>query len=62
VRYEGHVPHLFDTHLNRPITRVGLWAAAHARGLQSGSLTAYVAYLVVLVILLLTAVRFGVIG
>ena len=49
VRYEGHVPHLFDTHLNRPITRVGLWAAARARRLQSGSLTAYVAYLVALV-------------
>jgi hydrogenase-4 component B len=62
VRYEGHVPHLFDTHLNRPITRAGLWAAAHARGLQSGSLTAYVAYLVALVILLLAAVRLGVIG
>ena len=43
VRYEGHVPHLFDTHLNRPITRVGLWAASHARRVQSGSLTAYVA-------------------
>jgi formate hydrogenlyase subunit 4 len=34
VRYEGHVPHLFDTHLNRPITRVGLWAAARARRVQ----------------------------
>ena len=62
VRYEGHVPHLFDTHLNRPITRVGLWAAARARRLQSGSLTAYVAYLVALVIALLAAVRIGVIG
>jgi len=62
VRYQGHVPHLFDTHLNRPITRVGLWAAARARRVQSGSLTAYVAYLVALVILLLAAVRIGVIG
>ena len=62
VRYEGHVPHLFDTHLNRPITRVGLWAAARARRVQSGSLTAYVAYLVALVIVLLAAVRIGVIG
>ena len=62
VRYEGHVPHLFDTHLNRPITRAGLWAAARARRVQSGSLTAYVAYLVALVIVLLAAVRTGVIG
>jgi hydrogenase-4 component B len=62
VRYEGHVPHLFETHLNRPITRVGLWAAARARRVQSGSLTAYVAYLVALVIVLLAAVRIGVIG
>ena len=62
VRYEGHVPHLFDTHLNRPITRVGLWAASHARRVQSGSLTAYVAYLVALVIVLLAALRIGAIG
>jgi hydrogenase-4 component B len=62
VRYEGHVPHLFDTHLNRPITKVGLWAASHARRVQSGSLTAYVAYLVALVIVLLAAVRIGAIG
>ena len=59
VRYEGHVPHLFDTHVNRPITSVGLWAAARARRVQSGSLTAYVAYLVALVIVLLAAVRIG---
>jgi hydrogenase-4 component B len=62
VRYEGHVPHLFETHLNRPITRAGLWAASRARRVQSGSLTAYVAYLVALVIVLLAAVRIGVIG
>jgi hypothetical protein len=62
VRYEGHVPHLFDTAIYRPVTRVGLAAARHARRLQSGSLTAYVAYLVALVLLLLTAVRTGLIG
>jgi hydrogenase-4 component B len=62
VRYEGHVPHLFDTHLNRPIARVGLWAAARARRLQSGSLTAYVAYLVALVLVLLVAVRSRAVG
>ena len=57
VRYEGHVPHLFDTHVYRPITRVGLAGARHARRLQSGSLTAYVAYLVALVVVLLVAVQ-----
>jgi hydrogenase-4 component B len=62
VRYEGQVPHLFETHLNRPITRLGLRAAAYARRLQSGSLTAYVAYLVALVLVLLAAVRTGVVG
>ena len=59
VRYEGHVPHLFETHLNRPITKAGLWAASRARRVQSGSLTAYVAYLVALVVVLLAAVRIG---
>jgi hydrogenase-4 component B len=62
VRYEGHVPHLFDTHLYRPVTLLGLAAAAQARRLQSGSLTTYVAYLVALVVLLLVAVRIGVLG
>ena len=62
VRYEGHVPHLFDTHVYRPITRVGLVGARHARRLQSGSLTAYVAYLVALVVVLLVAVRLGLIA
>ncbi len=62
VRYEGHVPHLFDTHVFRPITRAALVGARHARRLQSGSLTAYVAYLVGLVVVLLVAVRVGLLG
>jgi hypothetical protein len=62
MRYEGHVPHLFDTHVFRPITQAGLLGARHARRLQSGSLTAYVAYLVALVIVLLIAVRVGLIS
>jgi len=62
VRYEGHVPHLFDTHVFRPVTRVGLAGARHARRLQSGSLTAYVGYLVALVVVLLLAVRVGLLG
>ena len=62
VRYEGHVPHLFDTHVFRPITLAALIGARHARRLQSGSLTAYVAYLVALVVVLLAAVRLGLIS
>jgi hydrogenase-4 component B len=62
VRYEGHVPHLFDTHVFRPITQGALIGARHARRLQSGSLTAYVAYLVALVVVLLLAVRVGLIS
>jgi hydrogenase-4 component B len=62
VRYEGHVPHLFDSHVYRPVARVALVGARHARRLQSGSLTAYVAYLVALVLVLLVAVRIGLIA
>jgi hypothetical protein len=56
------VPHLVDEHVYRPVTRVSLTAAGHARRLQSGSLGTYVVYLAVLVLALLTAVRVGVIG
>ncbi len=62
VRYEGHVPHLFDTHVLRPIVGAGLLGAREARRLQSGSLTAYVAYLVALVLVLLVAVKVGLLG
>jgi hydrogenase-4 component B len=57
VRYEGQVPHLFDTHGYRPLSRAALGAASYARRLQSGSLTTYIAYLVALVLVLLAAVR-----
>ncbi|HKY24741.1 MAG TPA: proton-conducting transporter membrane subunit [Gaiella sp.] len=62
VTYTGHVPHLIEERLYRPVTRGALWAAAHARRLQSGSLGAYVAYLIALVVALLAAVRLGAIG
>jgi hydrogenase-4 component B len=62
VSYSGHVPHLVDEHVYRPVTRLSLSAAGHARRLQSGSLGTYVVYLAVLVLALLTAVRVGVIG
>ncbi len=62
IAYRGHVPHLIDEHVYRPVIRVSLFAAARARRLQSGSLAAYVAYLAALVIVLLAAARLGVIG
>ena len=62
IAYRGHVPHLFDEWVYRPVVRVSLLAAGYARRLQSGSLAAYVAYLAALVLALLAAARLGVIG
>ena len=62
VTYSGHVPHLIDDQLYRPVTRVALAGAVHARRLQSGRLGTYVAYLIGLVVVLLAAARIGVIG
>jgi hydrogenase-4 component B len=57
ITYQGHVPHLFDTSLYRPVVRWALAAAAFARRLQSGSLSAYMFYLLVLVLLMLVVAR-----
>jgi len=62
VSYEGHVPHLIDSHLYRPVTEGALVAAGWARRLQSGRLGAYVLYLIGLVVVLLLCVRTGWIG
>jgi hydrogenase-4 component B len=62
VTYSGHVPHLIDDRLYRPIVRRSLAWAAHARRLQSGSLGLYVVYLIGLVVVLLAAARIGLIG
>ena len=62
VRYSGRVPHLIEERLYVPAARLSLLAAAWARRLQSGSLGTYVAYLIGLVLVLLAAARFGVIG
>jgi hydrogenase-4 component B len=62
VVYSGRVPHLIDERVYRPVERFGLRAAVHARRLQSGSIGAYVAYLIGLVVVLLLAVRIGAIG
>ncbi|MBI4171346.1 MAG: hypothetical protein HY511_01160 [Actinobacteria bacterium] len=62
ISYEGRVPHLFDTKLYRPVVGLSVAAAAHARRLQSGSLRAYVLYLLALVVFLLALVRTGALG
>lgn len=61
VSYRGRVPQLIDERVYRPVAqRTGL-AAAQVRRLQTGSLGTYVAYLIGLVVVLLAAVRTGVI-
>jgi hydrogenase-4 component B len=62
VAYSGSVPHLIEDRLYRPVERLGFRAAASARRLQSGSIGTYVVYLVGLTVVLLLAVRLGVIG
>ena len=59
VSYQGEVPNLIDERIYAPVTRWSLAAAAHARRLQSGSLGTYTAYLIGLVIVVLTAGRSG---
>lgn len=60
--YSGHVPHLFDTAVYRPVVRQALRLAARARRVQSGSLRGYATYMGGLVVLLLILVRLGVLG
>jgi len=62
VRYRGDVPHLFDTVLYRPVRRVALSGARFVRRLQSGSVRAYAAYLLGLLLLMLFLVRAGAIA
>ncbi len=62
VAYSGHVPHLIDERVYRPVVRGSLALAGHARRLQSGSLGMYVAYLIGLVVVLLAVARLGLFG
>jgi hydrogenase-4 component B len=59
VAYRAEVPHLFDTLLYGPLQRAALRGAAVARRLQSGSVRAYVAYLLLMTLALLALVRLG---
>ena len=62
IRYRGEIPHLFDSLLYGPVRRGALAGALVARRLQSGSVRAYTAYLLALLLGLLVAVRIGAIG
>ncbi len=62
VTYSGRVPQLLDERIYLPAVRLTLAAAAHARRLQTGHLGTYVAYLIALVVVLLAAVKAGLIG
>jgi len=62
IRYRGEIPHLFDTLLYGPVQRGALAGALVARRLQSGSVRAYAAYLLALLLALLVLVRTGAIG
>jgi len=62
VAYSGEVPHLFDAMLYRPARRGALAGARVARRIQSGSVRAYAAYLLVLLLAMLLLVRVGAIG
>jgi hydrogenase-4 component B len=59
ITYSGHVPSLVDALLYEPAIRAGLRLAAVARRLQTGNVRTYAAYLLGLVIALLTLARTG---
>ena len=60
VQFRGEVPHVFDTHVFEPTLRLAARAAGLARRVQSGSLRAYLGYLVALLLVLLALLRLGV--
>jgi hydrogenase-4 component B len=59
ITYRGHVPHLIEERIYRPVARRAVGAAGYARRLQSGSVGTYVAYLIGLVVVLLGAAGIG---
>jgi hydrogenase-4 component B len=62
VSYSGRIPQLLEERVFRPVVHRALVGAAHARRLQTGRLGTYVAYLIGLVLVLLTAAKIGLIG
>ena len=62
VTYHGRVPQVIDERVYRPLVRRSVELAGYVRRMQSGSLGTYVAYLIAVTVVLLGAVRTGVIG
>ena len=62
VSYSGRVPQLLDEQVIAPAVQLTLAAAAQARRLQTGRLGTYVAYLIALGLVLLTAAKIGLVG
>jgi hydrogenase-4 component B len=62
VRHTAEVPHLFDAWLYAPVHRAALRGATLARRLQSGSVRAYLGYLLGVLVLLLALARSGWLG
>jgi hydrogenase-4 component B len=62
VHFHGEVPHLFDTHVFEPLLGLATRAARFARRVQSGSLRAYLGYLVALIFVLLVLLRLEVLS
>ncbi len=62
VSYRGEIPHHFDTGLYGPARRAALRGAGLARRIQSGSVRAYAAYLLALLLVLMALVRTGALG
>ena len=62
VSYSGRVPQLLEERVFRPAVQLALVGAARARRLQTGRIGTYVAYLIALVLVLLSAAKIGLIG
>jgi hydrogenase-4 component B len=53
IRFEAHVEEVFETRIYRPLNRWVLWFSRRMRGLQAGSIHAYLIYIFITLILLL---------
>ncbi|MBI5284898.1 MAG: hydrogenase 4 subunit B [Chloroflexi bacterium] len=57
VRYSGRVPALFEERLYLPLRALALWAAGRVRLIQSGSVQAYLLYMMAALAVLLVVAR-----
>lgn len=57
VRFEQELPELFTIHVYRPLTNSAIAVAMRVKRMQSGSIQAYLAYLMITLIILLVVLR-----